>query len=333
MAAPIVDAQLLAFLQSVAANKSSFQEPGRGYDPDALSPKDSLLLGLPPRPDREDPSFELWHALASARTVQGADPIEPSIAPDPPRTGYNRLGLKGHLETSRNWSGAVISSPYRSRPFDFLIGTWKVPDFQLPAQGTENEYACSTWIGFDGHRRNSKSLPQLGTVQHIDERSAGNYTKSIRAWWQWWHKDDKRGPHEYATSAFPIAVGQKIIASLFVIPKVGVLMNMVNVDTGKPITPVLAPTTPKLEPRTLDAECVLERPKRVADPYTNFVTPAFEPTTFQCFATLRGETRSRDMRGGRLIRMVHSRDRQIETIATPDPFSSRDTVTVQYCLK
>jgi hypothetical protein len=332
MAEPVLDEELLAFLRSVAAGEKQFLRLEKGVDTNTLSPRDSLMFGLPPPPAHGTPSFELWQALATARTAMDVGPGLPFIGSL--RTGYNRLGLKGHLETSRNWSGAVISSPYRSRPFDFLIGTWKVPDFHLPAQGTENEYACSTWIGFDGHRRNSRSLPQLGTVQQLIDDSTGSYNKSVRAWWQWWHPDDINGPNYDDFSNFSVGINEKIIACLFSIPNIGVLMKMANFNTREATKSVLVPAPrPDLEPRTLDAECVLERPKRVVYPYTNFVTPDFDPTTFRCYATVRGEITSRTMRGGRLIRMVHGLGRQIETIATPDPFSSRKTVTVKYCLK
>lgn len=331
MAEPVLNEELLAFLRSVAAGDRPFLNLEKGIDINALPPKDSLMFGLPPSPAFGTPSFELWQSLATSRTAMGAESGPPLIGSL--RTGYNRLGLKGHLETSRNWSGAVISSPYRSRPFDFLIGTWKVPDFRLPAQGIENEYACSTWIGFDGHRRNSRSLPQLGTVQQIIKDGAGSYNKSVRAWWQWWHPDDVNGPNYDDFSDLSVGINENIIACLFSIQNIGVLMKMANSNTGEATKSVLVPAPrPDLEPKTLDAECVLERPKRVTYPYTNFVTPDFDPTTFRCYATLRGETTSRTMHGGRLIRMVHSRDRQMETIATPDP-SSRKTVTVKYCLK
>lgn len=330
MADAILDRALLAFLQAVAAGDIPFQSPGNHYDPRRLSLKESLMLGLPPRPDRDDRSFRAWYVIASLR--EKLNDIHPAAAAVAPRTGYNRLGLKGHMETSRNWSGAVISSPYREEPFDFLIGHWRIPEFSAPEPSGAPEYACSTWIGFDGHRRLSKSLPQIGTVQHLKEYRPGHYRKSIRAWWQWWHRNDIYGPHEYDPMVFPIAVGDWIFASLFFIPKIGVLMNMANLTQRKSITPVLAhPPNSKLEPKALDAECVLERPRKMHSEQ-NFITPRFDPTTFRCFASLRGEKTTRTMRGGRLIRMVHSHDRRIETIATPDPLRPRDAVTIEYRL-
>lgn len=334
MADPIRDEELLAFLRSVAAGQARFRKPERDFDPGKLSPQESLLIGLPPPPHRADASFGLWHALALSRMGDSVEPSMSFVAADRSRTAYNRLGLKGHMETSRNWSGAVIASPYRNRPFDFLIGSWRIPAFRKPGQGTETIYACSTWIGFDGHRRNSRSLPQLGTVQQLERDNAGVYQPSILAWRQWWHREDTKGPEEYDPAKFPISVGDRIVASLFVIPWIGVLMNMLNLATGLSIEPVLVPAPRRdLEPRALDAECVLERPKSLKAPFNNFVTPDFDPTTFQCHAILRGETISRTMRGGRLIRMVHmGPGKQVETIATPAPSTQRELVTVHYGL-
>lgn len=331
MAEPVLDERLLEFLRSVAAGTSQFRPLDKSIDINTLPPNDCLMFGLPPRPAPGTAPLALWQDLATSRVMKGAGPeILPMSAL---RTGYNRLDLKGHQETSRNWSGAVIASPYRSRPFDCLIGIWAVPDFRLPAQATEKEYACSTWIGFDGHRRNSRSLPQLGTVQRLTNDGFGNYIQTIKGWRQWWYKNPTIGPIEYSNSTFPVSIGDRIVASLFFIPNIGVLKNMINIDTGIPIIPVLVPAPdPQLEPRALDAECVLERPKRINAPYTNFVAPQFEDTTFRCYASLRGETGFRTMNGARLIRMIHRRGPQIETIAAPDPVRDRKDVTVRYCL-
>lgn len=334
MADPIDDKELLAFLKRVAAKQARFRTLEGDLDPGKLPPKDCLFWGLPPRPDGEDRSLELWRPLALSRRREGVDSSMSFVGAERSRTAYNRLGLKGHVETSRNWSGAVIASPYRNRPFDFLIGTWMIPNFRRPSQGTNDVYACSTWIGFDGHRRNSRSLPQVGTVQQIIKDSAGTYHSSIVAWRQWWHKDDT-GPEEYDPAVFPISVGDQIIASLFVIPGIGVLKNLLNVSTRQAIEPVLVPTPrPDLEPRSLDAECVLERPRSLHPPFVNFMTPEFDPTTFQCHAIVRGKTKSYTMRGGRLIRMVHlGPAKQMETIAAPTSWTRRERVTVHYGLR
>lgn len=330
MAEPVLDEKLLEFLREVAAGARQFRDLD-GVGPDSLPPNDYLMFGLPPRPPPETAPLRLWQYLMRSR---GPKPSAPGILPmGTLRTGYNRLGLKGHQETSRNWSGAVIAAPYRSKPFDCLMGSWVVPDFHPPAWATEDEYACSTWIGFDGHRRNSRSLPQIGTVQRLTNNGFGNYTQTIQGWRQWWYKNPMIGPIEYSNTVFPVSVGHRILASLFFIPKIGVLKNMVNLNTGIPIFPELvAPPDRLLEPRALDAECVLERPKRVNSPYTNFMTPHFEDTTFQCYASLRGETAFRTMNGARLIRMIHRQGDQIETIATPDPVRDRKDVTVKYCV-
>lgn len=330
MVEPVHDEDLLDFLRDVAAGRRQFLE--LEGDVDRLTPDEALRRGLPPRPPFETTPYRLWRRLATSALVMRASPgFRPTVAV---RTGYNRLGLKGHLETSRNWSGAVISSPYRSKPFEYLIGNWTIPDFDAPAGGTRDEYACSTWIGFDGHRRKSVSLPQLGTVQQV-ARSGGSgpFQRTVSAWWQWWHPDDTKGPVYDDFANMCVEIGHEVGAFMFAIPRIGVLLKMANISTGEATPPVLVPPPwPALEPRLLDAECILERPKRVALPQTNYMPPAFEATTFRCYAALRGETRFRTMRGGRLIRMVHSRDDEIRTIATPDASMNRSAVRVRCCI-
>jgi hypothetical protein len=331
MAEPVPDEDLLAFLREVAAGRRQFLK--LEGDVDKLSAKEALMRGLPPRPPLETTPYRLWHRLAtSALIMRGLPGTMPIVAL---RTGYNRLGLKGHMETSRNWSGSVISSPYRSKPFEFLIGTWTIPNFDVPAGGTKDEYACSTWIGFDGHRRKSNSLPQLGTVQQVARPGRSSpYERTVRAWWQWWHPGDTKGPVYDDFANLTVEIGHEIGAFMFAIPRVGVLMKMANFSTGEATPSILVPPPgPALEPRLLDAECILERPKSVPWPHINFMPPAFEATTFRCYAALQGETRFRTMRGGRLIRMVHSRDGEIRTIAAPDGSMSRSAVKVRYCSK
>jgi hypothetical protein len=331
MADPVPDDGLLDFLREVAAGRRPFLEIEG--DVASFTPDEALRRGLPPRPPPETAPYRLWHRLATSALVMRAGPgFRPTVAL---RTGYNRLGLKGHMETSRNWSGSVISSPYRSKPFDYLIGTWTIPEFDAPAGGTKNEYACSTWIGFDGHRRKSVSLPQLGTVQHVAiPGGSAPHQKTVSAWWQWWHPGDTKGPVYDDFANLSVDIGNDIASFMFAIPRVGVLMKMANLSTGEATPSVLVPPPwPALEPRLLDAECILERPESVPWPQTNFMPPDFEPTTFRCYAALRGETRFRTMRGGRLIRMVHSRDGEIRTIATPDPCISRSDVRISYCIR
>lgn len=328
---PALDTDTLAFLRGVAARKQRFLRPDG--DPDTLPLNKLLMSGLPPRPAREASApYQLWRRLVTSSMLlgEGRGPA-PIVAL---RTGYNRLGLKGHLEASRNWSGAVISSPYREKPFSYLLGTWTIPDFDLPPGAGEDDYACSTWIGFDGHRRTSNSLPQLGTVQHVSGAgSPSPNRKTVRAWWQWWHRDDVTGPIYEDFEDLSVEIGHEVAAFMFAIPTVGILMKMANFSTGAATRTVLVPPPrPDLEPRLLDAECVLERPRSVPAPQVNFMTPKFAPTTFRCYAALRGEAHFRTMRGGRLIRMIHRKGDGIETIAIPDPARDRSEVTVRYCM-
>src|SRR5262249_54161263 len=89
------------------------------------------------------------------------------------RAGASARALRalGHLQDSRNWSGAYIT-PLRPNRFVYVAGAFTVPDVSVPlsvptgAAPKGTEYRSSTWIGIGGHRPYN-SLPQIGVTQRV----------------------------------------------------------------------------------------------------------------------------------------------------------------------
>lgn len=268
------------------------------FDPLTADHEALMRYGFPPRPLPLDPAYRPWREIAVRRSsaLKSLTFGTPSFA-----VGYNRLDSRGHFETSRNWSGGVMAAPYRRRSFVAVFGTWRVPDIEVPTGGTAAQYACSTWIGLDGHRRGSRSLPQIGTVQSIEPGKAAEF----EAWWQWWEAGPTPGPT--TVKGFPVAAGDSMLASIHVWPGIGVVGNLLNLSNGAMIWPIrIVPAAALDRIRALDAECVLERPKSITAPFRNFPLPDFEETSFECWAFTQGATSSRSLRGARLIKMIHS---------------------------
>jgi hypothetical protein len=84
----------------------------------------------------------------------------------------------------------------------------------------------SVWIGLDGYRFCSRSLPQVGTVSQIGEQGAAEYY----LWVQWWVRNKFFG--EAKVEGFPVAAGDRIRATMEVRPTAGVRDNVRFVVTN-----------------------------------------------------------------------------------------------------
>lgn len=208
--------------------------PPEGYDP-TNAPADELeRFGLPPRPDaqRQPRLLRQWGSLIA--------PAMRYVRPGVPDLIFNVLqqrvlGARGNTDegghgvwaptrwgTSRNWSGAVIAT-CGGETFDRVAGSWVVPSparplgrgANLPALGS---WRSSAWIGLDGYRGWSRSLPQIGTASVVEpDPATGDPTPRCYAWVQWW----VRGKHfgEIEIASFPVAARDRIDAELVVRPK------------------------------------------------------------------------------------------------------------------
>lgn len=159
--------------------------------------------GLPPRPSPElEPElFKVWKEFYVPRPIFVQAKVALVRNEFRPQLRLTSATIPAaaasttRYETSRNWSGAYIE-PNHAKVFVQLSGRWKVPTpavppgAEPPPQGSV-DYACSTWIGFDGQRRYiDSSLPQLGTWQAVTLAAGGTTTlPETYAWYQWWAKD------------------------------------------------------------------------------------------------------------------------------------------------
>jgi hypothetical protein len=123
-------------------------------------------------------------------------------SPDGPTAFVNRAELElvpashggalaqaaGRWGTSRNWSGAVIAARDAKR-FCRVVGTWTVPKATQPDDHVAAKlppgkaYQVSVWVGLDGFRLASRSLPQLGTVSAWNPATG---QPEYYLWVQWW---------------------------------------------------------------------------------------------------------------------------------------------------
>ena len=220
--------------------------PGRGiHDPPGLPPTDFDPVNnlgdrmrleefwLPPCPDpeREPELHEHWREMFSwplRFVLAGSRPIEQPVTtallalrvPGPPATAG--------FETSSNWSGAYVL-PNRGDRFSRVVGRWEAPRVK-PGTGPNPPglpFRCSIWIGLDGKKTWTKSMPQVGTVHTV---ARDGTPEDPKLWWQWWIRDGHSAPHDI--SGVPIRAGDEVLCSLTVVSPHQVRFHVKNCNTG-----------------------------------------------------------------------------------------------------
>jgi hypothetical protein len=222
------------------------ERPRIDLPPGVLDPDDIRALGLPSRPDpvatprlaqaweaalspmphfllldRESPTprpGETWVPKLQARMLRrfGSETGGGLSGPT--------LAFPGRWGTSRNWSGAVIAARDGGR-FTRVVGAWKVPEAKLrnppvPASRLHGDaYKQSVWVGFDGYRLCSRSMPQAGTTSAWDpeqaEKAAAEgkeYNGTYYLWAQWWVREQWYGEAEI--DGFVVQPGDRIEVTL-----------------------------------------------------------------------------------------------------------------------
>ena len=290
-------------------------QPPEGFDPLAATADELNMFGLPPRPDRDTlpEAHALWRKLLSPPLT-----ILPAVFPAFKTVDYRITGhlakkkfvTRQHHETSRNWSGAFITANGRG-PFTMVFGSWTIPLPKRPTGGADDDYRCSTWIGLDGVRLHSRSLPQLGTTQSVLV-AGGTETKTIEAWYQWWIRGQQFPPVPFP-SPFSVQAGDVVMCSLTMLTPTRVRFAIKNltqpggpfsrVDLDVPPVPGVLPS--ELAVRGGNAEWIAERPMKLGSddlyPLADYTSVRFEP----CLALVPAAVR--DLRGARLLRMVEAR--------------------------
>ena len=164
----------------------------------------------------------------------------------------------GRLEFSRNWSGACVTA-LRANRFRRVVGRWRAPALEPGLRTAEDQsepFRCSIWIGFDGRKRWTQSMPQVGSVHTL----GNDGQESHGLWWQWWERNSAATADNlpWTISGVPVSRGDVILCSLSIrkTDPTAVRLHVVNRTTHRFATvqiskePVLGST----------AEWIVERP-------------------------------------------------------------------------
>jgi hypothetical protein len=217
-------------------------------------PGDLDLYGIPQRPDAlaETLLFAFWKKLVSPPfhpIAPGDDLVGPPFQTQPPTT----------LESSLNWSGAVVSPPQPKR-FVFAAAGWIAPEVarpSAPALFTHSDDPKSLiWVGLDGHngRLPKMSLPQIGTAH----RPGGPPEERHFAWLYWWYHGSKDKVRPIRN--LKIRPGNEILAGLQVLISKDILFFIKNQSTGDYCCLCARQPPVDIEPLGSSAEWVVERP-------------------------------------------------------------------------
>jgi hypothetical protein len=169
-----------------------------------------------------------------------------------------------------------------------VAGAWTVPEPAVPrvpptrANGANEEYRSSTWIGIGG-QRSYNTLPQIGTTQNVQLN--GRPSVLTGAWWQWWVKGMREHHVPIPILNFEVKPGDYILASVTVeAPWPGdARFNLKNRRTGRFVAfKVRAPA--EILPLGATAEWIHERPTKV-DSRDRYPMPDCGDVTFRrCLA-------------------------------------------------
>ena len=207
---------------------------------DKLNDEHLLGLGLPLRPDptRTPQLYDLWKRMlpreafvAEPRFGRDATVLHRFGAAD---SGLQRVGGRRRWGASRNWSGGVLHAR-DGKLFTSVAASWKVPavegftgDTAAALPGGNRQ--VSVWVGLDGHRGYSRSLPQIGTRSMVTPNPDGTVTQSYHLWVQWWVRGELFG--EVAVQNFPLAKDDEIHVKLDVIGETRVRFTAINRTQG-----------------------------------------------------------------------------------------------------
>ena len=289
-------------------------QPPEGFDPLSATPDELEQFGLPPRPDprRYEAAFGVWQRMMSPplEIVPATFPV--LTAKFDYRISVEALALKvavsDQLESSANWSGGYITANHTG-PFLMVFGSWTIPTPDQPAGAPDGDYRCATWIGLDGLRRYSDSLPQLGTTQRVVVAS-GVATRTVEAWWQWWIRGANYPPVPFP-APFTVQIGDPVTCGLAVVSPTRVRVFIKNDYNGLFArydidAPAAASSLAAIAAlRGAHAEWIAERPMQLGStvlyPLADYGSVDFS----NCLTVV--PTQVRDLRGARFIRMKEMR--------------------------
>ena len=319
------ETQILEYYQRILRWVHTYPLPP--YEFDVLTASDRALAeyGLPARPDPRflgGGPYRFWKRMVGPpvqfRVPVFSEELEPRILsfalqrhgePGLRTIGSTVPGFN-HRSSSRNWSGACIT-PIRPKRFTRITGGWRIPQPTPPrvppsgANRLDEDYRSSTWLGLGGNRLYN-SLPQIGTSQHV-KLTNGAASVEFGAWWQWWVMDRPEHHVPMPLLNFPVAAGDKILASVTVEPPGDVLFHMTNETANLFVTfKVIAPAD--IEALGSSAEWIHERPTEFNSermyPLPSCAEVNFEDCRAMSAVTPGGPETVQTLVGSRLIRMA-----------------------------
>lgn len=250
--------------------------PGRRiHDPPGLPPSDFDPVNNPgdrarleefwlpsrPDPEREPGLHEHWREMFSGPlrfVLAGSRPAGQPVTTALLALRLPALPATASFETSSNWSGAYIL-PNRGARFSRIVGRWKAPEVK-PGTGPNPSglpFRCSIWIGLDGKKAWTKSMPQVGTVHTV---ARDGTPEEPKLWWQWWIRDGHSAPHDI--SGVPIRAGDDVLCSLTVVSPHLVRFHVKNRNTGTLAGFAVSEPVPL---RGATAEWIVEQPSDPQD--------------------------------------------------------------------
>jgi hypothetical protein len=317
--------------------------PPAGFDPVGNEDDAARLADfrLPPRPDRSRQAhlYALWEGMFSQKlsfvTANLRSPTLPGLSKrtsvefrSPPRAGRS--------QTSQNWSGAYLK-PTDGNRFARVAGCWTIPTLRPGVRRSSDPhqpFQCSIWVGIDGKKRWTRSMPQVGSEQTLEDD--GSQTQ--RLWCQWWRRDSKEEDAlPWTIEGVPVSAGDRVFCSLTVINMNQVLIHVANRTTqtfatiiGSGPVPLAGSSAQWIVERPANPD--LGKPGPIIDPGPLYPLPDYgEVVIDECTAERFGSGGEPDWRP-RYIRMtqVVENPSRVAVISAPSIHEGPGTVRVTY---
>lgn len=309
--------------------------PKAGTNLLALSDAELDAFSLPRQPDRarSPVAFSHWsRALGPAVTFVETAHYTASV------TAFRTFSALGSMaattDSSRNWSGAVIGRE-GAEEISLVQGAWVVPVVsagRVPPAPVPGLWKSSIWIGLDGYLPASRSMPQIGIEQRLEDAPAGLLTH--RAWLWWWSLGEKPELPVYIDQ-LTVSPGHTLYAQILALDPGTVNMLLLNLTTQIGVAYTVSASAFQTAPGGVSydvegrtAEWIVERP---TDPTTRrlYTLPHFGRAPFSmCSAvsTDNGVVTERDPSSGKLIRMIDWDDPKLPgwPVAMPNSASGPD---------
>jgi hypothetical protein len=150
----------------------TFKLPPSGFKPLEASTEELLRHGFPPRP--EDPKLLEHFTKTFTRLERKLEVVKPELkVVEHVVHGPRQNHVIDGVETSNNWSGAVVFAS----DISIVAGHWTIPAITPPS--ANQEYWCASWVGIDGD--GSNDVCQSGVAAYIE-----NSSLTVYPWIEWY---------------------------------------------------------------------------------------------------------------------------------------------------